>query len=60
VAIVIAQQAAESFAASEGSVIVSRRRRRGEQSALEALRVALEVIVLHKFSDGAPKVPLAD
>jgi hypothetical protein len=52
------QQAAESFAAGEGRVVVSRRRQRCEQFAVDALMVALEVVVLDEFSDGALKMSL--
>src|SRR5260370_10807403 len=58
--VVIVQQSAQSFASSDGPVVVLRRWRRSEQSVVETLMVALKVIVLDECSDGAPQVPLAE
>ena len=47
--VVVAQQSAEAFASSNRRVVVSRLRRRGEQPTVEALVVALKMVVLDEF-----------
>jgi len=60
-AVVEVQQATQAFTTDHRRVVVGRRRgrrRRREQSVLEALMVALEVVVLDEFGDGQAKMPL--
>ena len=57
--VVEVQEPAEPFAPKDGRVVVRRRGRCRDQVVLEALMVALDVVVLDELDDRAPKVPLA-
>lgn len=62
-AVVEVQQATQAFTTGHRRVVVGRRRgsrRRREQSVLEALMVALEMVVLDEFGDGQAKMPLPE
>jgi hypothetical protein len=63
-AVVVAQQATEAFSTRDRSsgigVLVSRRRRRGDQPVVEALVVALEMIVRDELRDRQAEVALTE
>jgi hypothetical protein len=63
-AVVVAQDAAEAFAARDRcsgiDVLVGRRRDRGEQPVVEALVVALEMVVLDELRDRDADVALTE
>jgi len=52
------EEAAEALTTRDGRVVVGGRRGGGEQPVVQALVVALPVVVVHELKDGVPQVPL--